>query len=105
MGSGIFLVSNLVLILENKSKTVNGIKITSGLPLSSAPEDKRRDALEVLRAMKRDDSFDVKGSKSEVQSIIARYRHVGLQHKIYLTTRRQSERGETENVVYRVWRI
>ena len=89
----------------DKSKIVNDIKITSGLPLSSPSRNKNRDALEVLQAMEAGDSFDVQGSKSKVQSIIERYRHVGLKRKIYITTRRQSERGETENVVYRVWRI
>ena len=90
-----------------KSRAVHGVVITSGLPITDIDKGQRnaQKFLEVLQAMESGDSFDVHGSKKETASVINAYRIVGNRHKISITSRRVSERGETENTVYRVWRI
>ena len=91
----------------NNKRTVNGVVITSGLPITDIDKGQRREQefLEVLRAMESGDSFDVHGSKKETMNVIQAYRIIGKKHKISITSRRVSERGETENTVYRVWRV
>ena len=100
--------ANMLRYNVDRSKTVNGVTITPGLPVGDIHKSQNKglsEVKEVLQAMDIGDSFDVEGSNEEVLSALRRYRWCAHSLEMKIATRRQTERGARERVVMRVWRI